>query len=99
MAIFRIKTTDSVFTSGSDAFFSDTPGADTLIVDPGAYVVALKATQWLCRRNPTEPRLQGRSNIRPVGSVQDAGCHCAFPLFCRLLSLRSAPQYRGRKTT
>jgi hypothetical protein len=42
MAIFKIKPADSVLTSVlfADAFFSDTPSADTLIVDPGAFLIA-----------------------------------------------------------
>jgi len=42
MAITRIKTTDSVFTAfPGPAFNSDTSGADTLIVDPAAFLIAV----------------------------------------------------------
>jgi Ca2+-binding RTX toxin-like protein len=42
MAIFRITRATSVFTDAlfDDAFRQDSPGADTLIVDPGAFLVA-----------------------------------------------------------
>jgi RTX calcium-binding nonapeptide repeat (4 copies) len=42
MAIFKITPTKSVFTNtlNDDAFHSDTAGADTLIVDPGAYLIS-----------------------------------------------------------
>ena len=42
MALFKITPATSVLTTAfSDhAFDSDTLGADTLIVDPGAYVIA-----------------------------------------------------------
>jgi Ca2+-binding RTX toxin-like protein len=43
MAIFRLKPADSVFTTVSDAFASDSPTADTLIVDPGAYLITASA--------------------------------------------------------
>jgi serralysin len=39
MEIFRITPTTSVFASGT-AFSSDSPGADTLIVEPGAFLVS-----------------------------------------------------------
>jgi Ca2+-binding RTX toxin-like protein len=40
MAIFRIKRADSVFTTVTNAFDSDSPGADSLIVDPGAHLIS-----------------------------------------------------------
>ena len=42
MAIFRIKPADSVFANaaGDHAFAAGTSDADTLIVDPGAFLVA-----------------------------------------------------------
>jgi Ca2+-binding RTX toxin-like protein len=45
MAIFKITPTTSVFTDlfGTSAFISDTSGADTLIVDPGAFLVTTSA--------------------------------------------------------
>src|SRR2546429_3140662 len=42
----------------------------------------LNATYYRPGTSPTEPGLQGRSNIRPVGSVQDARCHFWFLPFC-----------------
>jgi hypothetical protein len=43
MAIFRIKPADSVFTT-TNAFDMDSPGApDTLIVDPGAFMISTGA--------------------------------------------------------
>jgi Ca2+-binding RTX toxin-like protein len=41
MAIFKITPTTSVFTTvpGDNAFDLDTPSADTLIVDPGAFLI------------------------------------------------------------
>jgi len=42
MATFKITPSTSVFTTAASdhAFAGGTPGADTLIVDPGAFLVA-----------------------------------------------------------
>jgi hypothetical protein len=53
MAIFHITPADSVFTDVflANAFDSDTPAADTLILDPSAFLIATNVGAGASLRN------------------------------------------------